>query len=64
MWLPIETNPLPKKDHVIGINKYPHNNDTGVICGVKYDLNDQCVIDLQRDRWMRITHWMYPPKDD
>jgi len=58
-WQPIET--LPKALPVIGIKVHPGNDDTGVICGTKYDMRPNCVMDWQRGRWMECTHWAYPP---
>lgn len=58
-WYDIET--LQPGATVIGIRLWPESNDCGVICGEKYDLMPNCVIDRQRGRWMACTHWCYPP---
>lgn len=60
-WQPIETIP-PHPQIVIGLRKWPENEDYGVICGTQYDMNPSAVMDWQRGRWMICTHWAYPPQ--
>lgn len=61
LWEPMNT--CPDGIVVIGLLMWPNNEDHGTISGIKYDLDPNCIINTQRGKWMRCTHWTYPPKE-